>query len=110
MTLADVARERWEPGSVVFYGETETVAARAQKMVPAAASESTFVLRDGVNGWIRTIASPVLPSNPSAEQARAWQEVSELSRWFGGVPRVGDARAGPDSLGAAMARIRRRGC
>ena len=109
-TLAEVAREHWEPGiAVVFYGEGEALASRAQTMVPAA-NESTYVLRDGVSGWVRTIAAPVLPSNPTPEQAEAWQEIAELSRWFGGVPRVGVASDSADSLAAAVARIRRRGC
>jgi hypothetical protein len=110
-TLGEVARESWQPGSaVVLYAENEALADRARSMVPASARANAYVLRDGVAGWVRTIASPILPTNPSPEQAAQWQEIAELSRWFGGVPRVGEASTDTDSLRAAVARIRRRGC
>ena len=112
VSLGRVEGKDWQAGeTVVVYGDDEAVATQAAVALRRAGVRNALVLHGGVVEWARTIASPVLPSNPSPEEAAASREIAEMSRWFGGVPRVGDAHStGADSLRASLARIRRRGC
>ena len=112
VSLGRVARTGWKPGEIVIvYGEDESSATHAAVALRRAGVRDAFVLRGGVGEWARTIASPVLPPNPAPDEAAIAREIAEMSRWFGGVPRVGDAGAtGADSLRASLARIQRRGC
>lgn len=112
MSSDDLMHERWEPNAtVVVYADSALAAQRAHEMLRTAGVRNAWVLKGGVGEWVNTIASPVLPANPTPDQAAASREIAEMSRWFGGVPRVGEPRATTsDSLRAALGRIRRRGC
>ena len=112
VSLRRVAQTEWKPGDVVVvYGDDESSATHAAVALRRSGVRDAFVLSGGIGAWARTIASPVLPPNPSPKEAAVAREIAEMSRWFGGVPRVGDAGAtGTDSLRASLARIQRRGC
>ena len=112
MSSDDLVRARWEPNAtVVVYADSALAAQRAHETLRTAGVRDAWVLNGGVGEWVNTIASPVLPANPTPEEAAASREIAEMSRWFGGVPRVGEQRATTsDSLRAALGRIRRRGC
>jgi len=112
MSSDDLVRARWEPNAtVVVYADSALAAQRAHETLRSAGVRDAWVLKGGVGEWVNTIASPVLPANPTPEEAAASREIAEMSRWFGGVPRVGEQRATTsDSLRAALGRIRRRGC
>lgn len=112
MSVADLARARWERhANVVVYADSGTATWRAVAALRKAGVHSVYVLRAGLAGWVSTIAAPVLPPNPSREQAAESREIAEMSRWFGGVPRIGEpAATAGDSLREALGRIRRRGC
>jgi rhodanese-related sulfurtransferase len=112
MSPEDLVRARWEPNAtVVVYADNALAAQRAQQALRIAGVRNAWVLKGGVGEWVNTIASPMLPANPTPVEAAASREIAEMSRWFGGVPRVGEARVTTgDSLRAALGRIRRRGC
>ncbi len=112
MSVPGLADVRWSPdASVVVYADGADAARHAQEVLQAAGVREVYVLKGGVGAWVNTISSPVLPANPSREQAAASREIAEMSRWFGGVPRVGESLATTsDSVRAAIGRIRRRGC
>lgn len=112
MSSDDLVRARWAPNAtVVVYADGALAAQRAHAMLRAAGVRDAWVLKGGVGEWVNTIASPVLPANPTPEEAAASREIAEMSRWFGGVPRAGEPRATTsDSLRAALGRIKRRGC
>jgi rhodanese-related sulfurtransferase len=112
LSLDELQRGPWTPGaSVVVYSDGAVAAHRALDILHAAGVRNAWVLRGGVGEWVSTIVSPVLPASPTPEQAATAREIAELSRWFGGVPRIGEAHpTSADSLRAALGRIRRRGC
>ena len=112
MSSNDLAHARWKFGaSVVLYADSSLTARRAVETLHASGVRNAWALEGGVGAWVNTIVSPVLPANPTPEEAVASREIAEMSRWFGGVPRVGETRAATgDSLRAALGRIRRRGC
>ena len=112
MSLDELAQARWEPdATVVVYADSALAAERAHEALDAAGVRSAWLLKGGVGEWVNTIVSPVLPASPTPREAAISREISEMSRWFGGVPRVGETgTTSRDSLRAALGRIRRRGC
>lgn len=110
--LGELSREPWEAEVIaVVYADDEAAATQARATLRSAGVRNALVLRGGIAAWIHTIVSPVLPANPSPEAAAASRQIAEMSRWFGGVPRVGGpGSADADSLRASIAHIRRRGC
>ena len=110
--LGSLGRKGWPAGqTIVVYGEDETAGVEAAGVLRHAGVRHALVLRGGIAEWGRTIVAPVLPPNQSPDEAATSREIAELSRWFGGVPRVGEAGStGRDSLRASLARIQRRGC
>lgn len=78
--------------TMVVYAGTDDraieAAARAQaERVPA----SVLVLERGIDGWLDDIMAPRIARNATESERAAFATRSELSRWFGGVPRVVDA-------------------
>ena len=65
-------------------------------------ADAVFVLRGGMQGWVDDVLNPTLPANGSAAE---FQRVSALSRYFGGVPRIGPMKAS-----TTASAVRRRGC
>ena len=112
VSLGRLAEMAWQSGqTVVLYGQDDAAVAEAARALTHAEVSNVLVLRGGAEEWARTIVSPVLPPNPSPDEAAASREIAEMSRWFGGVPRIGEASSsGADSLRASLARIQRRGC
>jgi hypothetical protein len=73
-----------------------------------------YFLRGGLLDWTEDVMSPVLGTDPSTGPGQA-ARVAAVSRYFGGTPRAaGSATEAPSSAGAsagaAVARLRRRGC
>ncbi len=112
MSASELTGVSWEgDANVVVYDDSGPPARAAWDVLRASGVESAYVLRGGVTEWVRTIAAPVLPANPSPEDAHLSREIAEMSRWFGGVPRVGEVESRPrDGVREALGRIRRRGC
>jgi rhodanese-related sulfurtransferase len=112
MSASELVGRSWEDdATVVVYGDSGPPPREVGEGLRARGVESAFVLGGGMSEWVATIAAPVLPANPSREETDLSREIAEMSRWFGGVPRVSDATSRPrDSVREAMGRIRRRGC
>lgn len=67
------------------------------------------ILERGVLGWIDGVISPVLPAGTPEERAR-YDRVAEVSRYFGGLPRIGDPPDRETEAGEAVRLLTRRGC
>jgi len=68
-------------------------------------------LPDATAAWVDAIVSPVLPADADARTRAAWEVHAELSRYFGGFPRVGTAADRPaDDAADRLRQARRRGC
>ena len=95
--------------TIVLYSEGGAHAAQGWVLLRSAGHRHVFFLRGELLDWMEDVMSPVLPADTS--RAR----VAALSRYFGGVPRVGAAPlpatgATAATAATAVARIRRRGC
>lgn len=66
-----------------------------------AGGRDAVVLDGGVNAWIAQILSPVLPAFADTVLTARFAEVAELSRYFGGEPRVAEAGEGVTTPWAA---------
>lgn len=84
-----------------------THAAQAWVFLRALGHRQVYVLLGGVDAWLAEVMNPTMAPDASPQEKAAFQGVAEVSRYFGGVPRVGAPRAPADS---AAARVRRRGC
>jgi rhodanese-related sulfurtransferase len=107
-TMAPRANE-----TLVLYSGGGAHAAQAWVLLRASGHEHVYFLRGGLLEWMDDVMSPTV-SGADADS------VSALSRYFGGVPRAGDAGAVPSRATDArikatepaesIERVRRRGC
>jgi rhodanese-related sulfurtransferase len=94
--------------TLVLYSEGGAHAAQGWVLLRSNGHREVYFLRGGLLDWMEDVMSPALPTDTS--RAR----IAALSRYFGGVPRVGavPVAGAPTTTGAAaaVARVRRRGC
>jgi rhodanese-related sulfurtransferase len=95
--------------TLVLYSEGGAHAAQGWVLLRANGHHHVYFLRGGLLDWMDDVMSPMLPADTSRTR------VAALSRYFGGVPRVGLAPSptttnSAPTAGAAVARSRRRGC
>jgi rhodanese-related sulfurtransferase len=103
-----------EPGeTVVLYTDGDQPAADAVAELRARGYDQVFWLHEGLAGWADRILEPTLRADATEAERAAFRDVSDLARWFGGVPRT-DAGAPVTATPAvsASARVKaiRRGC
>jgi rhodanese-related sulfurtransferase len=74
--------------TVVLYGPGGVTTDAAIAAVSSDADAEVLILERGIEGWVDDVMAPRLPDDASAEERAAFAEQSELSRWFGGLPRI----------------------
>lgn len=104
-----------DPGDrIVVYGFGTADGERARIVLEGLGLTQVRVLADGAVGWLREVMLPALPPDAGPEQRRRFEEVAELSRYFGGAPRAGAAE--PDGspadldIDAILGQARRASC
>jgi rhodanese-related sulfurtransferase len=112
IALEALAATRFRPDeTIVLISDGGTHAAQAWVFLESLGQRQVYFLRGGLHEWLDEVMSPAIAPNASPAETAAFAKVAELSRYFGGVPRVGDAAhpqvASPPSTAAT---IRRRGC
>ena len=129
LPLTAVVRAGFRPGeTVVIYSEGGTHAAQAWFLLRAAGVEKVYFLRGGLYEWMTEVMSPTIPTDATPAQRAEFAGKAEISRYFGGMPRIGaasvrtedddpaaeiPARGADEEDGGAAAevvRVRRRGC
>jgi len=84
--------------TIVLYADSDAAASQAANALRASGHRDARVLRGGYASWVDDVLAPTLDATlPTAERAR----IGELSRYFGGQPRLGDT---------ARPRLQGRGC
>jgi len=101
--------------TIVLYSEGGAHAAQAWMMLRAMGYRGVFFISGGLVDWDLEVMNPVLPLDASPEARIAFEKTAELSRYFGGDPRIGAASGEdqPAAVGLRAARsapLRRRGC
>jgi rhodanese-related sulfurtransferase len=129
VSLTGLTRAAIRPDeTVVLYSEGGTHAAQGWFFLRARGIEHVYFLRGGLYEWMTEVVNPTLPADASPAQRAEFARTAELSRYFGGVPRIGGAAApsavddpaaelptrgsgdGDGAAAAAVRRVRQRGC
>jgi rhodanese-related sulfurtransferase len=103
---------------IVTYSDSTAQAAQAWVFLRAMGLHDVYFLRSGLSGWFDEVINPVLAADASPEARQQFESDAELSRYFGGVPRIGPsseaATEKPDAprenVRKAIVGARRRGC
>lgn len=95
--------------TLVVYDDGAGRAVRGWLLLRRLGHPDVRILERGVLGWIDGVVRPVLPADTPGERAR-YQRVAEVSRYFGGMPRIGEPPAREASAEAAVQLLSRRGC
>jgi rhodanese-related sulfurtransferase len=102
--------------TLVLYSEGGAHAAQAWMMLRAMGHRSVYFISGGLVDWYHDVMAPVLPSDASAQARETFEITAELSRYFGGEPRIGDVAREMEVKGTEanvsprIAKMRRRGC
>ena len=115
LALHDLATLAPRPGeTLVLYSEGGAHAAQAWVLLRAMGHERVYFLRGGLLEWVDDVLNPALGRDTTATGRAADAELAALSRYFGGVPRTGDATDTVVPWGEApsgrLRSARRRGC
>lgn len=108
--LRDTALAR--TGTIVVYADGGDLAARAWVVLRAMGYEDVRVLPDGVREWLTDVLAPTLSEDASPAEREAFAAQADLSRYFGGLPRIVPAGVSADTTATAglLRRASRRGC
>jgi rhodanese-related sulfurtransferase len=113
-TVADLRALTLPPSApVVLYGDDAAAPARASALLRARGFRDVAYLGDGLYEWIVRVHEPALAVDATPAERAEFEELSALSRYFGGQPRVDVPRAKlPAAVATSLlvAAIRRRGC
>jgi Rhodanese-related sulfurtransferase len=109
--------------TIVLYSDGGAHAAQGWVFLRALGYTRVYFLRGGLYEWLDGVMNPSIPENASDSARNNFKSVSELSRYFGGVPHIGDPvssppsttvpqrkEAGESQAATAVARVRGRGC
>lgn len=109
--------------TIVLYSDGGAHAAQGWVFLRALGYQRVYFLRGGLYEWLDAVMNPAISSTASDSSRQTFAKVAEISRYFGGVPRVGEASSSQPSLPVpqpkdrqdsrpdnAVARVRGRGC
>ncbi len=120
--LEELIRTRFNRNeTLVLYSDGGAHAAQAWVFLRALGHERVYFLRGGLYEWLDEVMSPALSPTATDSAEAAFEAVAEISRYFGGSPRIGEAASTQPSIGLphrsdehatreAVARVRGRGC
>ena len=97
---------------IVVYDDGGGAAIRSWLLLRRLGHRDVRILRGGALGWVDHVLNPVLPAGTAEERAR-FDRVARVSRYFGGLPKVGEPKpldADPARTEEAISLISRRGC
>lgn len=95
--------------TVVFYDDGSG-AARAAWAAHRDGPAAVWWLADGVTEWVDEIMNPTIAPDAAPAERAAFDRVAELSRYFGGMPRIARPAADTASGATRFERTVRRGC
>jgi rhodanese-related sulfurtransferase len=79
--------------TIVLYSEGGAHAGQGWVFLRALGYTQVYFLRGGLREWLDEVMSPVIAPTASDSAQKAFARVSDLSRYFGGSPRVGPVAA-----------------
>ena len=95
--------------TVVVYADGGDLAARAWLVLRTLGHDSVRVAPNGAGDWLAAVLNPTLSTDATPEARLAFAAQAELSRYFGGLPRILPPGAKRDSTTLLRSTLRR-GC
>jgi Rhodanese-related sulfurtransferase len=102
--------------TIVLYSDGGAHAAQGWVFLRALGYTQVYFLRGGLYEWLDNVMNPTISPTANDSARGEFRKVAEISRYFGGVPRVSDsamvARPGTkgEKAASAVSRVRGRGC
>ena len=104
--------------TVVLYSGGDGRAAQGWVFLRAMGFTRVYFLKGGLYEWLDDVMNPAISPTASENERVEFQRVSEISRYFGGAPMVGERKSSRPSIEVksrgsvreAVSRIRGRGC
>lgn len=104
--------------TIVLISDGGAHAAQAWVLLQALGYRQVYFLRGGIREWIDEVMNPKIVADASPEAMAEFKRVGDISRYFGGVPRIVDKLEPRNiesddhavSTSEDAAAIRRRGC
>lgn len=93
--------------TIVLYSDEGAHAGQAWVMLRALGVANAVFIPGGLADWRDEVMYPVLAPDASDETRAAFAAASEISRYFGGAPRIGETG---ETAPRARPVLRRRGC
>jgi 3-mercaptopyruvate sulfurtransferase SseA len=121
-TLGDLIAAGVATGeTLVLYSAGGTHAAQAWTLLAVGGAPNVFTLQGGFDAWVREVLNPRRARTATPEEIAEFARVAELSRYFGGQPRIDDGAPSAEAPAASLpapapsaaelaALARRRGC
>jgi rhodanese-related sulfurtransferase len=72
---------------IVIYSEGGTHAAQLWFMLRARGYRKVYFLREGLYEWVSRVLNPMLPVDATPAEREEYARASEISRYFGGMPK-----------------------
>lgn len=94
--------------TLVLYGARTDVTDAASELKRKGA-RAVYGVKDGIDGWVSDVMNPALPKAESAADSASNRARGELSRYFGGKPRVASDTV-PATTADFLKRMKRRTC
>jgi rhodanese-related sulfurtransferase len=96
--LTDLAKTPFRRDeTIVLYSEGGAHAGQGWVFLRALGYTQVYFLRGGLREWLDDVMSPTIDLRAGDSVRKAFARVSDLSRYFGGTPRVGASTATPPS-------------
>jgi rhodanese-related sulfurtransferase len=120
--LSKLVSTRFQPDeTIVLYSDGGAHAAQGWVFLRALGYRHVYFLRGGLYEWIDQVMNPTLAANATQADREEFARTSAISKYFGGVPRIGDTSLreslprptredSPPATGTAVSRVVRRGC
>jgi len=104
--------------TVVLYSGGDGRAAQGWVFLRAMGFTRVYFLKGGLYEWLDDVMNPAISPSASENERLEFRRVSEISRYFGGAPMVGERKSSRPSIEVkskgsvreAVSRIRGRGC
>lgn len=93
---------------VVYANDAET-AQRGWLILRALGYPNVYYMKDGIGEWLGDIMNPTVSPDASERERAAFEKLAELSRYFGGLPRI-EAMSKDQSTDEVLRRTMRRSC
>lgn len=92
----ELGRTTFKSGeTIVLYSEGGPHAAQGWVFLKALGYRDVYFLKGGLFEWVSDVMNPTISENASDSVKKAFEKQAALSRYFGGVPRVGVPTATP---------------